>query len=160
MVTMLIGIVDISNAVSLNWRMTQLNRTLADLSSQMRQVSNAEMANVFAASAATLRPLNGTAPRMVVSSVVIDPAGVARVCWSEGSNAPALARGTIVTLPSPALAIPNTSLMVTRTDLTFNAVIMPDFGMSSRAMYFRPRQGVRGGANNVEQVERVGVAMC
>ncbi len=159
MLTMIMGIVDISNAVSVNWRMTQLNRTLADLSAQMRQVTNADLNTIFAASAATLRPHDGPMPRMVITSVVVGPDRVAKVCWSVGSNAAPLPTGQVVTLPA-GLNLANTALMMTTVDMIYDGFITPSFDMTASSLYYRPRQAVRGGPNNVEQVERIGSAMC
>jgi Flp pilus assembly protein TadG len=172
MVMLMLGTVDISNALTMHWKMTQLNRTMADLTSQVRQVTTADMTAIFAASAATLRPLQGgNLPHMVVSSVVIDGSRVARVCWSSAEGGPALARGSVVTLPSAAMAVPNSSLVVSTVSLQYSGYILPNFEfntngfttnmrMLSRSLYFMPRQGTVNPATSIEQVERVGTAMC
>ncbi len=159
MLVMLVGIVDISNAVSLNWRMVQLNRTLSDLSSQNSTLSLAGVNNIFAASSAVLSPYRGPAPRMVISSVIIDNARVARVCWSSSNiSGAALVRNTVVPLPNTDLAVPNTSLIVTTASLTYTGIISPNFNMSAKSLYFRPRNGDR--STTVEQVVREGQAAC
>jgi Flp pilus assembly protein TadG len=177
---LMLGVIDISNAVTINWKMTQLNRTVSDLTSQMRQVTPADLNSIFAASAATMRPLQGgNRPEIVVSSVVIDAGRVARVCWSEGSkaipsmpyvaDAAPLARGSVVNLPNPAMAVANTSLIVSTVSLQYSNYILPNFNttglttnvrMLSRSLYFMPRQGTVNPTTSIEQVERVGTAMC
>jgi Flp pilus assembly protein TadG len=161
MVVMLTGIVDISNSVSMSWRVSTLNRTLADLSSQATQINNTEIANIFAASTAVLSPYSGPLPSMSIVSVVVDPAGVAKVCWSEGRNGGAApARGSNFVIPTD-LRIANTSLIVASSTLIHDPIIWPNnITLNSKPLYFRPRLGARGGPNNVEQVERTGVALC
>ncbi len=153
MLTLLIGIVDISNAVSISWRLSQLNRTLADLSSQSRTMTTAERNNIFGASAATLSPYTGPAPVMVISSVVLNNTGVARVCWSasnvSGNELPA---NSVVTLPNIAMAVPNTSYIITNSRVVYTGTLSPNFTMNAQRLYFRPRAGVLGGPGNAEQV--------
>ncbi len=153
MLTLLIGIVDISNAVSISWRLSQLNRTLADLASQSRTMTPAERNNIFGASAATLSPYAGPAPVMVISSVVLNNTGVARVCWSSSNvSGNELAANSIVTLPNVDMAVPNSSYIVTTAQIVYTGTLSPNFTMNSQRLYFRPRSGVQGGPGNVEQV--------
>ena len=159
MILMLVGTVDMSGAVALNWRMVQLNRTLTDLSSQSASLSTADLNNIFTASASVLSPYRGPAPKMVISSLVIDSGKIARVCWSDARNGGvALARGSVVSLPNTDMATPNTSLIMATTALSFSGIFTPDFPMSAKPLYFRPRIGDR--STNVEQVVREGVAAC
>ena len=153
MLTLLIGIVDISNAVSISWRLSQLNRTLADLSSQSRTMTTTERNNIFGASAATLSPYTGPAPVMVISSVVLNNTGVARVCWSASNvSGNELAAGSVMTLPNTDMAVPNTSYIVTSSRIVYTGVLSPNFTMNAQQLYFRPRAGVLGGPGNAEQV--------
>ena len=153
MLTLLIGIVDISNAVSISWRLSQLNRTLADLSSQSRTMTTAERNNIFGASAATLSPYTGPAPVMVISSVVLNNTGVARVCWSASNvSGNELAANSVVTMPNTDMAVPNTSYIVASSRVVYTGVISPNFTMNAQKLYFRPRAGVVGGPGNAEQV--------
>ncbi len=169
MLTILIGIVDVSNAVSLNWRMVQLNRTLADLASQNANLTTAQLDNIFMASASVMSPLNGPLPKMLISSVIIGNDKIARVCWSEGredgqpsgllKSASGLAKGSVVPLPNLDLAVPKSSLIVTTTTMTYQGMLSPNFNMSSKSFYFRPRNGNKD-IVGLEQVERVGQPLC
>jgi len=158
MLAMLVGIVDISNAVSINWRMSQLNRTLADLSSQAKTLTTAESVQIFAASAATMSPYSGPTPFMSIYNVTINSTGVARVCWifsSYGSNVLGLSPGSPVTLPNAAMAVPNSSLIMTAAKLNYAGLITPSFDMDAKPLFFRPRAGSILGANSIEQVGQV-----
>lgn len=167
MVAMLMGIVDVSNAVSINWRMVQLNKTLADLSSQSTSLSTAQLDNIFTASAAILSPYSGKLPRMVISSVIVGSDKKARVCWSEAredgqpgflKTVTGLTKGTVVPLPNIEMAVERTSYIVTTTTLNYEGYLTPSFEMNAKTLYFRPRAGNRD--KNTEQVERIGQPTC
>jgi Flp pilus assembly protein TadG len=168
MLAMLIGIVDVSNAVSINWRMVQLNKTLADLTSQSTSLTTAQLDNIFTASATVLSPYSGKLPRMEISSVVVGMDRKARVCWSEAredgqpgmllKTVAGLTKGTVVPLPNLEMAVPTYSYIVTTTKLDYDGYLTPDFQMNSKTLYFRPRAGNRD--TNSEQVERIGQPTC
>lgn len=167
MVAMLMGIVDVSNAVSINWRMVQLNKTLADLSSQSTSLTTAQLDNIFTASAAILSPYSGKLPRMVISSVIVGSDKLARVCWSEAredgqpgflKTVTGLTKGTVVPLPNIEMAVERTSYIVTTTTLNYEGYLTPSFEMNAKTLYFRPRAGNRD--KNTEQVERIGQPTC
>jgi len=168
MVAMLMGIVDVSNAVSINWRMVQLNKTLADLGSQSTSLTTAQLDNIFTASAAILSPYSGKLPRMVISSVIIGSDKKARVCWSEAredgkpgnflKTVTGLTKGTVVPLPNIEMAVERTSYIVTTTTLDYEGYLTPNFEMNAKTLYFRPRAGNRD--KNTEQVERIGQPTC
>jgi Flp pilus assembly pilin Flp len=158
MLMMLIGIVDISNAVSQNWRLSQLNRTLADLTSQFSTVDWNQSQSIFGAAAATMSPYSGPLPRMSIYNVVVNNSGIATVCWGFHSGPHSVlgwSGGSVVTFPNPAMAVPNSSYIVTAADMTYGGFIAPNFQMSSKPLYFRPRQGVNLGPRNIEQVGQV-----
>jgi Flp pilus assembly protein TadG len=175
MLYLLIGIVDVSNAVSLNWRMVQLNRTLADITTQSASVTANELTRVFAAATAILAPYKGTLPTMSIYSVTIDKNGKATVCWAshstgteakvwkDGSSViPGWTMGATVTLPRPEMKVPNSSLIVTAAEMPFEGILStyanmmtPGYKMSSKPLYFRPRQGSKLGPDAIEQVGQI-----
>jgi Flp pilus assembly protein TadG len=155
MIAMLLGIIDISNAVSLNWRMVQLNRTLADLTSQSKILTTTDVDKIFAASTATLSPYSGAAPKMVIASVVVNSSGSPRVCWIESRNGAApYAVGNAVTLPNPAMNVPGTSFIISQVKIDYEGYVSPDFGMTANWLYYKPRAGYVGGTSGAEQVVR------
>lgn len=168
MLLLLIGIVDVSHAVSLNWRMVNLNKTLADLSSQTATLTTAQLDNIFTASAVVLSPYDGKLPRMTISSVIVGNDKIARVCWSEaredGRPGPllktisGLTKGTVVPMPNLQMAEPGISYIVSTTVLDFKGIISPAMEMNAKTLYFRPRVGNR--ENGTEQVERSGQPLC
>ncbi len=163
MVATFFGLVEASQGVMIDRKVTLLNRTLADIASQTPAVNDAERNNIFNASIATIAPFPENGVGMTFSSVVINGAGVARVCWTESRNMSGLAPGATVALPT-GLNIPNTSLVIARSSYSYTPavgyVLTGSFNIGNSPIYMRPRQGVRGGPDNVEQVERIGRPLC
>lgn len=159
MIALYAGTADVSRGLAIHWKMVSLSRTLADLTSQSIEITNQGMTDIFRASRSVLAPYDGLAPRMMVASVVIGPNRIGRVCWSDGDNANRPAPGSTFALPT-GLDIANTSLIVARASVTSDRLILFPLSLDTQTVYFRPRQADRGGANNIEQVRRTGVALC
>lgn len=164
MLAIYFGIVETGQAVMIDRKVTQLTRSLVDLSSQVSTIPTAEVSNIFDAAQTVMMPFTSAAPKMSIHHIVIDSARVAKVCWSEQRNSTKLARGTTVTLPDD-LRIPNTSLMMAQASYDFTPVVGwiikgGAFTIGGSPIYMRPRLGKAGGSANIEQVERSGVAMC
>ncbi|KRE11896.1 hypothetical protein ASE63_19310 [Bosea sp. Root381] len=165
MLTIYFGIVEVGQAVMIDRKVTQLTRTLADLASQSKAaIGNAEIQNIFNAAQTVMMPYNRVAPKMSIHHIVIDGAGLARVCWSDEDNSTKLARGTTVNLPAD-LRVPNTSLIMAQASYAFTPVvgeIIKDgaITLGDSPLYMRPRLGKAGGSASIEQIERTGVGMC
>ena len=90
MVTMLLGMSEVTLGVNVDRKLTLLSRSLADLSSRSSSLSTAEMASIFAAGSAILRPYDATSAQMVVTSVSVTKSGSSTysgtVDWSCGKN--------------------------------------------------------------------------
>lgn len=117
-----IGSSEVSQGIATDRKVTLMARTVADLTSQYNEVSNAVMSNVLNASAAVMQPYSAAPLKITVSSVVIDAQGKATVAWSDTRNGTARAPGEVVTLPS-ALSVPNTSLIWGEVQYTYTPVI-------------------------------------
>lgn len=163
MLSIYFGVVEIGQGVMIDRKLTELTRSLADLSSRTSTVSNAEMNNIFDAATTVMAPFTTVAPRMVVTSIVIDANRVARVCWSSTRNGTALARGSAITVPDD-LRIANTSLIRSTSTYGFTPVIgyilTGTIQITGDPIYMRPRLGGAGGTLNIEQVGREGFAFC
>jgi Flp pilus assembly protein TadG len=164
MVSLFIGMIDTSVGIMTARKANMLNRTLVDLTAQMQRVDNTARDAIFAASGTVMEPFEELNPGMSIASIVIDPAGTARVCWveSRGMGSPFTPGGT-VTLPAN-MRIPRSSLVVGVSSVNylpnFGHVITGSFQLGRTPIYMRPRQGIVGGINSIEQVERVGQPMC
>jgi Flp pilus assembly protein TadG len=100
MVTLLLGTVELCNALSCHQKVTMLASTGADLVAQATSVSATDMSNVFSAVDAIIYPFATANTKIVISSVVSDGNGGGTVDWSKQQNATALTTGSSVTLPN------------------------------------------------------------
>jgi Flp pilus assembly protein TadG len=111
MLTLYLGTVEVSQAVSLDRKVTLSARSVADLVARATNVKDAEMGDILSAAAAVTAPFPSSTLRIVVSSVYIDNNGAAKVDWSDASPPAAKhAQGDPVTLPA-ALVIKNSYLV-------------------------------------------------
>lgn len=164
MLAIYFGIVETGQGVMIDRKVTQLTRSLADLTAQASTISNTEMGNIFDAAQTVMMPYTAVAPKMSIHHIVIDSAGVAKVCWSEERNSTKFARGTTVTIPAD-LRLPNTSIVMAQASYAFTPVVGwiikgGAITIGNEPIYMRPRLGKAGGTASIEQVERSGVSMC
>ena len=142
MLTLYLGSVEVSTGVSVNRKATLTARTLADLSSQYTNITNAEMSNILNASSDVLAPYPVSGLQAVVSELSIDAQGQATVVWSDTLSGTARSVGQIVNIPA-GLAAPNTYLILAEVSYSYN----PSFGYVlthtmtlNDQIYMRPRQ--------------------
>ncbi|MGX1744043.1 TadE/TadG family type IV pilus assembly protein [Bosea sp. NPDC055353] len=157
------GMVDVVQLVMVNRKVTQLTSALSDLTARVQSVSSADVQNIFNAARSILMPYDSDKVTMVIASVVIDPAGVAKVCWSEPRDGTAPARGTSITIPD-TYRVPGTSVIMARASYEYTPIVgyvlTKSFTLGDSPIYARPRNGVAGGTNNIEQVVRTGTNPC
>jgi Flp pilus assembly protein TadG len=113
MLTLYLGGVEISQAVSADRKTTLVAHTVGDLTAQATNVtSTGDMPNIFNAGAKVAYPFSNANLKVVVSSVCIDSTGTkATIGWSQ-PNANGTARtGTVTSLIPSALMVANTSLI-------------------------------------------------
>jgi len=122
MVTLYLGGVEVSQAVAIDRKVTLIARSLADLVAQATTVTNSDMSNILNATAAIVVPYQDSKLKIVVSSVVIDAQGVAKVAWSDTKNGTARAVGQTVTLPA-ALNTASTSLIWAESQYAYTPTI-------------------------------------
>jgi Flp pilus assembly protein TadG len=122
MITLYLGGVEVSQAVAVDRKATLIARSVADLIAQSTTVTNADMSNILAATAAIIVPYSDAKLKITVSSVAIDNNGLAKIAWSDTKNGTARAVGTTVSLP-PALVINNSSLIWAETQYAYTPTI-------------------------------------
>jgi len=111
MLTMYLGGVEISQAVSADRKTTLVAHTIGDLVAQASNVASADVTNVLNAGAAVAYPFSSANLTMTVTSVCIDSTGTrATVAWSRTQNGTART-GTVTSLIPSALMVANTSLI-------------------------------------------------
>lgn len=142
MITIYLGGVEVTQAVAVNRKTTIVARTVADLVAQSTNVSDADMKDILAASAAVASPYAKANLKVTVSSIMIDAAGKAAISWSDSSvTGGARKKGDVVVLP-PALAVANSSLIWGEVSYNykpmFGWVLTGTFDLGD-TIYMRPR---------------------
>src|SRR5882757_9951864 len=69
MVTLYLGVVEVSTGVAIDRKVTLTTRTMADLASRVTSINNADMTNMLNASAAVIAPYQPAPLRIVLSAV-------------------------------------------------------------------------------------------
>jgi Flp pilus assembly protein TadG len=141
MVTMYLGVVEVSRGVAIDRKVTLTTRTMADLASRVTSINNSDMSSLLNASAAVIAPYQPAPLKIVLSAVSVDANGVAKVTWSDALNDTAHSVGSTVTLPS-VLNVANTQLIWSEVSYnynpTFGYVLTGNINLSDR-IYMRPR---------------------
>ncbi len=141
LITLYLGGVEVTQAVSVNRKTTLVAHTVADLVAQDTNVSNSEMTDILAASATVASPYTTSNLKVTVSSITIDAAGTATIDWSDSLNGTKRATGSVITLPS-ALAVANSSLIWGEVSYSYTPMfgwVMTGMLTLSDTIYMRPR---------------------
>src|SRR6267142_4642969 len=72
MVTLYLGVVEVSQGVATDRKVTLTTRTMADLASRVSSINNADMSSLLNASAAVIAPYQPAPLKIVLSAVSID----------------------------------------------------------------------------------------
>lgn len=101
MIAMFYGAIELSSAVDCNARVSRVASTTADLVAQATAVSATDITNIFNCATAVLYPYPGGNAKIVISSLVDNGTGGAKVAWSDASGgATARSKGSLVTVPA------------------------------------------------------------
>src|SRR5580698_5860695 len=84
--TMLLGTIEISQALECHQKVTMVASSAADLVAQTTTVSTTQMTDIFNASTAIVYPFTLSSTKIVISSVLSDGAGNGTVAWSAAQN--------------------------------------------------------------------------
>jgi len=142
MLVMFFGTVEISSGVAVDRKVTLMARTLSDLTSQSTSVSDNDMTNFFAASAAIMTPYSSAPTNATISELYVDPNTLqARVQWSKGAAPRSVS--SIVTIPVQ-LSVGGTYLIFSEVSYQYVPTIgyvMAKSGVTlSDSAFTRPRQ--------------------
>jgi Flp pilus assembly protein TadG len=123
MLTMYLGGVEISQAVSADRKTTLVAHTVGDLTAQAANVTTADMTNVFNAGVAVAYPFSSANLKVTVTSVCIDQNGsIATVAWSRTLNGTTHTGNVTSSIPA-ALMVPKTSLIWGEATYTYRPTI-------------------------------------
>jgi len=114
---------ELSEAIAVQRKVTLASRATADLTTQYITMSNSDISNVLAASAAIIAPYSAGNFSVTISEVSMDSTGKATVTWSRSLNGTPLNAGQTVSIPGN-INQPNTSLILGQVAYTY----VPRFG--------------------------------
>ena len=100
MLSLYIGGIQISDALTVSRKVSHVASSLGDLVTQASNITNNDMTNILDAAAAVMQPYSDDTLKIKVSGVTIDSTGKATVTWSDARNDTALTKNAVVTLPS------------------------------------------------------------
>ncbi|MEA2934964.1 MAG: hypothetical protein QOD74_1610 [Variibacter sp.] len=142
MITLYLGGVELSQAISIDRKVSLVSRSVADLVAQSTTISNSEMTNILNAAAAVAAPYAKMNLKVTVSSVTIDAQGNAKVVWSDALNTVARPTNQTVTIPT-SLKIANTTLIWGEVQYAYKPaigyLITGTMNLTDQ-IYMRPRQ--------------------
>jgi Flp pilus assembly protein TadG len=145
MVTLYLGVVELSQGIAADRKVTLTARTVADLVAQVSSTSTSDMTNSLNAAGAVMAPFSTNNLKVTVTSVSIDANNKATVAWSCTLNGTKRAVGATVSLPS-ALNVASTSLIWSEVSYTYKPTIggrgSPTRSRALRVADPRPRQGI------------------
>jgi Flp pilus assembly protein TadG len=141
MVTLYFGVVETSQGIAAQRKVTLTARTVADLVSQASSVTDGYKNNTMDAATAVMAPFPDSNLKVTVTSIQIDANGKATVAWSDTKNGKTYAQGSTVSLP-PALVINNSSLIWSEVEYAYTPTvgyIMSGTLTLKDSLYMRPR---------------------
>lgn len=155
MVALYFGVVECSSAISVDRKATQVARTLSDLTSQSKTVTDDDLKSFGQAAKAIMTPYPGLPLVSYITQVYIDASsGAARVQWSKElaidgagnvtiSGTPPHTPGTVVTLPSTIAVAKGTFVVWSEVSYKYTPAvgyILSKTGLTFRDVsYTRPR---------------------
>src|SRR2546423_9823449 len=81
MVTLYLGVVEVSQGVAIDRKVTLTTRTMADLASRVTSINNADMTNMLNATSAVIAPYDQSKVKVVLSAGKINPTGTPKIGW-------------------------------------------------------------------------------
>ena len=143
---LLMGTIELCNALECRQKVSSETSSVADLVAQASSVSDADLTNIFNAGNSILYPFAPNNVTVVVSSIVNQPDGTNIVAWSKQYNGGAqLQQNSQVTVPAGIIAAGGSAVFVQVAynntspigQFIFGTIAMGD------SFYARPRQSVK-----------------
>jgi Flp pilus assembly protein TadG len=122
MLALYLGVVEVSQGIGADRKVTMTARTIADLVAQASSLNSSDMTNSLNAATAVMAPFPDANLKVTVTSVAIDPNGKATVAWSVTKNGTARVKDATVTLPA-ALVVANSSLIWGEVEYSYKPTI-------------------------------------
>lgn len=144
MITMYIGAVEFSHALTIDRRVTSVASAAADLVAQSEEVDDAALDDIFTASTSIMIPYDAGPISIVLTSVVADEDNDTTVCWSDAHNGSAHAEDADYAVPA-GLTQPFSSVIVAEVSYTYNPPVSQFLtgGINmTDTFYLRPRRSL------------------
>jgi Flp pilus assembly protein TadG len=147
MAAMFIGTVEMSQAITVDRRVTQIASSTADLVAREKTITTAQLDNVMAIAAVLMRPYDPTLLRITLVSIGAKAgnAAVTKVCWSYNSpqgGANTYAPNQAYTLPA-GIVDAGGSVVVAEVKYNYTPLIfsyyMPGMTTLQDKFYLKPR---------------------
>lgn len=150
LIILFIGLVEFTEAFTINRKLSNVASTVSDLVSQEPSVTSASLNDVTQVANEIIKPYSAAAMSLVIVNVQADNEGDTTVAWShppghyeDGEAYTGLPETEQETEPEARLIAPNTSLIVVEAVYNFTPTVsrfLGSFQISENA-YFRPRMG-------------------
>ena len=144
MITMYLGAVEFSDALTVDRRVTAVASSAADLTAQAEQVTSGSVQDIFTAATSIMTPYSATPISIVVTSVVADTNNDTTVAWSCAHNGSPRSQGSAFELPQ-GLTQPFSSIIVTEVSYNYTPplgkILTGNINMSE-TFYLRPRRSL------------------
>jgi Flp pilus assembly protein TadG len=123
LISLYFGLVEITDGIAADRKVTLTAGALANLTSQTQTVTVDGMTNILNASAAIIKPYSVGNLAATITCLKIDADGNAKVKWSATLNGTARAINSDVVLPDDALKVPNSSLVWSEVNYNYTPVV-------------------------------------
>ena len=145
MITLYLGLTEISDGVAVKRKISLTAGALSNLAAQIATISSTQMTNIFDASTAIINPYAASRLQMTVTCLKIDTNGIARVQWSAARNTTSpYSPGATYTFSSTTapLAVPSSWLILSEVNYLYTPIVgyylTGDIPLSDK-MFMSPR---------------------
>lgn len=145
MITMYMGAVELSHALTVDRRISSVASAVADLTAQAEAVDAAQIQDIFTASSSIMTPYDDTPISIVVTSVEANEDNETTVDWSCAHNGSKRAEDSEITLPE-GLTQPFSSVIMAEIEYNYTSPIgdIISGGMTfTETFYLRPRRALK-----------------
>jgi Flp pilus assembly protein TadG len=142
-----VGVVEVSNLLTVMRRVETVASTAADLTTQVKQVSDSDLSDIVAASTSILTPYPTGPLKLVLTSVVADGNNNTTVKWSYSSSGSGRVAGSSYTAPAGTTQA-NSSVIIAEVTYAFTPLLnlpqifSPGSLTLQRTFYARPRRSL------------------
>jgi Flp pilus assembly protein TadG len=139
MIGLYFGVVEVSDGVSADRKVSLTTATLANLAAQVTTISSSDMTNILDASSAVIAPYDKSKLKVTITCISINASKVATVKWSVTRNG--TAKSGTVTLPT-ALAVASTQVILAEASYAYTPIVGYNISGTinlSDQMYMSPR---------------------